>query len=72
MVRTYAMDVSKLEDWKDVRAKVEMDFGLVGLVMLNAGVMVKSGWDDVEYFHKVQQYPCPNSCVNMQRSCSAD
>ena len=53
MVKTYQMDVSKLEDWKDLRAKVEMDFGLVGLLMLNAGMMAKSGWEDVEHFHRV-------------------
>ena len=47
------MDVSKIDDWKDLKAKVEMDFGLVGLLMLNAGIAVKSGWEDMEYFHKV-------------------
>ncbi|KAL9638375.1 MAG: hypothetical protein Q9164_001582, partial [Protoblastenia rupestris] len=51
-VRTYTMDVSKIDDWKDLKAKVEMDFGLVGLLMLNAGIAVKSGWEDMEYFHK--------------------
>ena len=53
-VKPYPMDVSKIEEWKDLRAKVEMDFGQVGLVMLNAGVMVNSGWDDSKYFHKVR------------------
>ena len=54
-VKPYPMDVSNIEEWKDLRVKVEMDFGQVGLLMLNAGIMVKSGWDDSEYFHKVRQ-----------------
>lgn len=52
-VRQYPMDVSKIEEWKDLRAKVEMDFGQVGLLMLNAGVAVNSGWEDIDYFHNV-------------------
>ena len=52
-VKIYPMDVADIEQWKDLRVKVEMDFGLVALVMLNAGTMVKSGWDDSEYFQQV-------------------
>lgn len=52
-VKTYAMDVSKVDEWSDLRAKVEMDFGQVNLLMLNAGIGLKNGWEDVEYFHKV-------------------
>ncbi len=52
-VQTYAMDVSKSDEWGDLRAKVEMDFGQVNFLMLNAGIGLKSGWEDVEYFHKV-------------------
>lgn len=51
--KTYAMDVSKIDEWSDLRAKVEMDFGQVGFLMLNAGIGLKSGWEDTEYFHKV-------------------
>ena len=51
--QTYAMDVSKIDEWSDLRAKVEMDFGQVSLLMLNAGIGLKSGWEDTEYFHKV-------------------
>lgn len=51
--RTYAMDVSKISEWSDLRAKVEMDFGQVSFLMLNAGIGLKSGWEDTEYFHKV-------------------
>lgn len=47
------MDVADIEQWKDLRVKVEMDFGLVGFVMLNAGTMAKSGWDDSKYFQQV-------------------
>lgn len=50
---TYAMDVSKIDDWRDLRAKVEMDFGQVSFLMLNAGIGLKSGWEDTDYFHKV-------------------
>ena len=51
--QTFNMDVSKIDEWSDLRAKVEMDFGQVNFLMLNAGIGVKSGWEDVEYFHKV-------------------
>ena len=51
--RTYAMDVSKIDEWSDLRVKVEMDFGQVSFLMLNAGIGLKSGWEDTEYFHKV-------------------
>ena len=56
-VRPYSMDVSRLDEWSDLRAKVEMDFGQVNFLMLNAGIGLKSGWEDVEYFHKVYQSP---------------
>lgn len=52
--QTYSIDVSKIEAWRDLRAKVEMNFGQVNFLMLNAGIGVKSGWDDVEYFHTVR------------------
>ena len=51
------MDVSKLDEWSDLRVKVEMDFGLVQFLMLNAGIGLKSGWEDVEYFQKVHTFP---------------
>ena len=56
-VKQYPMDVSKIDEWKDLKIKVEMDFGRVGLVMLNAGIAAKSGWEDIEYFHKVYKSP---------------
>lgn len=51
------MDVSKIDEWSDLRSKVEMNFGQVNFLMLNAGIGVKSGWDDVEYFHTVWLLP---------------
>ncbi|KAG8528283.1 uncharacterized protein KY384_007200 [Bacidia gigantensis] len=57
MVKTYTIDVSSLSDWKDLKAQVGMDFGLIHVLMLNAGTMKKSGWEDVEYF----QNPTPSS-----------
>ena len=52
-VKTHNMDVSKADEWRDLRAKVEMDFGQVNFLMLNAGIGLKSGWEDIDYFHKV-------------------
>ena len=51
--KTFAVDVSKLDEWSDLRVKVEMDFGQVSFLMLNAGISLNSGWEDTEYFHKV-------------------
>lgn len=52
-VKTYTIDVSVVDQWGDLRAKVEMDFGQVNFLMLSAAIGLKSGWEDVEYFHKV-------------------
>ena len=52
-VERYQMDVSKLEEWKDLKSKVEKKFGGVDFLMLNAGIGLKGEWEDVEYFHKV-------------------
>ena len=51
---TYAMDVSKPNDWNDLRSKVESSFSRVDFLMLNAGTMVKGEWDDMMYFQKVR------------------
>ncbi len=50
------MDVSKIDEWSDLRAKVDMDFGQVNFLMMNEGIGLKSGWEDIEYFHKVWPY----------------
>ncbi|MCJ1380886.1 hypothetical protein MMC17_003995 [Xylographa soralifera] len=51
-VATYEMDVSQLADWQTLKSAVEQRFGGVDFLMLNAGVGVHGGWEDVEYFHK--------------------
>ena len=50
---TYAIDVSKIDEWKDLKTKVDKSFGHVDFLMLNAGIGLKSGWEDTGYFHKV-------------------
>ena len=50
---TYPLDVGKIEEWKDLRGEVEKKFGRVDLLMLNAGIGLKSSWEDTDYFHKV-------------------
>ena len=57
--RTYTTDVSQIEQWKDLRAKVEMDLGQVSFLMLNAGMMKNSGWEDPQYFHDVSRCALP-------------
>ena len=51
--KIYSMDVANMEQWKDIRTRVEMDLGQVAFLALNAGIMAKGGWEDNEYFHKV-------------------
>ncbi|MCJ1418354.1 hypothetical protein MMC32_004701 [Xylographa parallela] len=52
-VETYEMDVSQLAQWTEVKAAVTQRFGGVDFLMLNAGVGVSGGWEDVEYFRKI-------------------
>ncbi|MCJ1371913.1 hypothetical protein MMC20_003133 [Loxospora ochrophaea] len=49
----YPLDVSQLSQWQDLKGKVEAKFGGVDFLMLNAGIGLKSGWEDVEYFQKI-------------------
>lgn len=53
-VETFEIDVGKIEEWRALRGKVQERFGRVDLLMLNAGVGLKGGWEDTEYFHKVR------------------
>lgn len=53
LIQTFAKDVSKIEEWNDLRIGVEKSFGAVDFLMLNAGIGLKGGWEDTEYFHKV-------------------
>lgn len=52
-VETYQIDVSKIDQWTDLKSKVEKRFGAVDFLMLNAGIGLKGSWGDSEYFHKV-------------------
>jgi len=54
MTETYEVGVSQLDQWQELKEKVQKTFGGVDLLMLNAGIAPKSGWDDVEYFRKVK------------------
>ena len=56
---TYAMDVSKIDEWKELKTKVDRSFGRVDFLMLNAGIGLKSGWENVQYFHKVSPFLQP-------------
>jgi NADP-dependent 3-hydroxy acid dehydrogenase YdfG len=54
ITETYAMDVSQLSDWKDLRSKVESKFAHIDFLMLNAGIGPKGKWTDPEYFEQVR------------------
>lgn len=52
-VSTIRADVSSLDDWARLKAKVQSDLGgRVNLLALNAGRGMPSGWDDTAAFHK--------------------
>jgi len=53
-IETYEMDVSKAEQWAELRTKVKASFERVDFLMLNAGVGAKGGWENLDYFHKVR------------------
>lgn len=55
---SYDMDVSKIDQWENLRDQVKQKFGGVDLLMLNAGIGLKSGWEDQAYFHKVRSTRC--------------
>lgn len=57
VTETYAMDVSQLSDWKQLRSKVESRFAHVDFLMLNAGIGAKGTWTEPEYFEKVCRVP---------------
>jgi NAD(P)-dependent dehydrogenase (short-subunit alcohol dehydrogenase family) len=52
-VETYELDVSKIEQWKDLKDKIAAKFGKIDFLMLNAGIGARGTWGDSEYFHKV-------------------
>lgn len=52
---TFVADVSKLEDWRELKVAVGKRFGGVHFLVLNAGIGEKGcGWEDVAYFHRVR------------------
>lgn len=53
-VETYQIDVSKTNEWKELKNKVVQTFGgPPDFLMLNAGIGVRGNWGDEEYFQKV-------------------
>jgi len=51
---TFQMDVSKPEDWDNLKQLVTTDFnGKIDLLALNAGIGLRGTWGDVEYFQKI-------------------
>jgi NAD(P)-dependent dehydrogenase (short-subunit alcohol dehydrogenase family) len=52
-VETYQVDVSKLDEWNDLKSNVYQKFGGVDFLMLNAGIGLKGTWGDDDYFRKV-------------------
>jgi NAD(P)-dependent dehydrogenase (short-subunit alcohol dehydrogenase family) len=47
----YQMDVTKPEEWTDLKAKLG---GVIpDLLMLNSGISVPGSWGDTDYFHNV-------------------
>ena len=53
ITESYAIDVSDLSAWRDLKPKLEQKFKTLELLHLNAGIGLKSGWEDAEYFQKV-------------------
>jgi len=52
-VKIYKADVSKLDEWGRLRDQVQKDLGNVDFLMLNAGIGLKGGWEDSDYFRKI-------------------
>ena len=66
LTETFLKDVSKIEQWRELKSSVEKSFGTVDFLMLNAGIGLKGGWEDTEYFHKVGQQ-CMSTCFAGRR-----
>ncbi|KAH7397752.1 short-chain dehydrogenase/reductase [Cadophora sp. MPI-SDFR-AT-0126] len=53
-IETVEMDVGKVEDFEGLKTKLHRDFeGKISLLVLNAGIGLKSDWSDAAYFHKI-------------------
>lgn len=55
VVGTAVVDVSQLEQWTGLRDSVTAKFGSVELLVLNAGMGMKGGWGDSNYFRTVRE-----------------
>ena len=53
ITESYALDVGDLSAWRELKPKLEEKFKTLELLHLNAGIGLKSGWEDAEYFQKV-------------------
>ncbi|RKF56190.1 3-beta-hydroxycholanate 3-dehydrogenase 2 [Golovinomyces cichoracearum] len=53
-VEIVEMDVSRIVEYESLKAKIISEFnGTISLLVLNAGIVIKSNWTDTEYFHRV-------------------
>ncbi|KAK6417407.1 hypothetical protein LTR81_009156 [Elasticomyces elasticus] len=50
VVETYVMDVASLEDWGKLRQSVEEGGRRLDFLHLNAGIGLKGGWTDSQYY----------------------
>ena len=55
-VETIAADVGDTEAWAQIKEGVLKQFGAVDLLVLNAGMTRKGGWEDVSYWRDVSSH----------------
>lgn len=78
-VETFEADVSKEEDWSNLKREVQKRFGLgdeggPDFLMLNAGVGARGTWGDGEYFQKVRcarWFPAYDTSASEVSECGA-
>ena len=58
-VETYELDVSKLDQWEKLKGEVTAAFGSVEFLGMNAGMGMKGGWGDSDYFRTVSTIKAP-------------
>jgi len=52
-ILAYEMDVSKIDEWRNLKDKIESSYGRIDLLHLNAGIGLKSTWEDTSYFQRI-------------------
>ncbi|KAF2196449.1 NAD(P)-binding protein [Delitschia confertaspora ATCC 74209] len=52
-VEFHQTDVSKMEEWAELKDKVGKKYGQIDFLMLNAGVGGKGTWGDGDYFQRI-------------------